>query len=336
MSFDTTQSQPLVSVIVPTYNYARFVGEMLESLQAQTYAHWECIVVDDDSTDDTREVVARYAAGDARITYAHQRNALQAAAKNTGLRRASGEYVQFLDADDLIEPRKFEHQVAYLQSHAEVDIVYGGVRYFRTNASERFYSMDEHNQPWMPEISGAGREMIEALLRANIMVINSPLVRRRIVERVGLFQDALPPAEDWDYWLRCALAGARFEFADLAGTLALVRGHSVSSSRNRIRMYRSMLLMRERLEPLITDAELRRLNREMMSVEKGCLGTEEAVSGSRLRAVGHLLAAAWGERRRNWRAKWLLCALCAPFLSESRFKALVAAPVKQTLAGLWR
>src|SRR5215211_4578336 len=105
------EGRPLVSVITPTYNYGALIGETLDSLRRQTLTDWECVVVDDGSTDDTAEVVARFAEGEPRVSYVRQANARQAAAKNNGLARARGAYVQFLDADDLLEPLKLERQV---------------------------------------------------------------------------------------------------------------------------------------------------------------------------------------------------------------------------------
>ena len=227
-------AEPLVSVIIPTYNYGALIGETLSSLQRQTLTDWECVVVDDGSTDDTAGVVARVAGRDPRVRYLRQENQRQSVAKNTGLADARGKYVQFLDADDLIEPLKFERQVEFLEAHAEADIVYGGVRFFHTERpEERLYAMFGENESWMPEVSGAGREVLLPLVRHNIMVINSPLLRRSVVEDVGPFDPALPPVEDWDYWIRCALMGKRFEFRDFGGTLALVRAHEASASRQR-------------------------------------------------------------------------------------------------------
>jgi glycosyltransferase involved in cell wall biosynthesis len=232
MSQESTSPRSLVSVVVPTYNYGRFIGETLDSLRAQTYEEWECVVVDDGSTDDTEEVVARVSASDARVRYLRQANQRQAVAKNTGLADARGRYVQFLDADDLLEPRKLERQVAFLEANPAADIVYGGVRYFHTERpDERLYGMHGEAGPWLPELSGAGRELVAALVRMNILAINSALVRREVFEDVGPFDPVLPPVEDWDYWLRCALKGKRFEFRGFEGTLALVRIHAASTSR---------------------------------------------------------------------------------------------------------
>jgi len=321
-----SSSLPLVSVVVPTYNYEQFIGQTLDSVRAQTYGNWECVVVDDGSTDDTAGVVARCAGRDPRIKYVWQKNQRQGAAKNNGLRNSRGDYFQFLDADDLIEPRKLELQVGFLERHADVDIVYGGVRFFLTeDPGARLHSMWGEDRPWMPGISGAGREVLLALVRANIMAINSPLVRRSVVEAVGDFDEGLPPAEDWDYWIRCAAAGARFRHEEAEGTLALVRSHPRSSSKQKMSWLTASLLLRKKLARSLCDPEARRLNAALLAENEGLLGVEEVLHGSRARGVGRLLKAGVTDRKLNQRAKWLVSALSAPFVSRSRFGKIYSA-----------
>ncbi len=328
---------PLVSVVMPTYNYAQFIGEAIRSLQSQTYQNWECLIVDDGSTDATPDVVAELVRHDARVKSFRQQNQRQAAAKNLGLQNARGKYVLFLDADDLVEPRKLESQVDYLENHSEVDIVYGGVRYFTAaGVDESLHSVDEDNLPWMPEISGQGREMIAVLLRKNTMVINAALVRRAVIDEVGSFDERLPPAEDWDYWLRCAVAGKTFQYEDVEGARALVRAHSVSSSRNRVGMYNSMRLMREKFSANTTDAELLTINREMAAADQGYLGIEEAASGHLLKGMRELIRAAAFEQRTRGRAKWFLCALAAPFLPKQRLLTMIGTSLTDSAFGLRR
>ena len=311
-------------MIVPTYNYGRFIGETLECLLAQTYANWECIVVDDGSTDDTAERVSRFMQRDARFKFLRQENARQAAAKNNGLRNSAGEYIQFLDADDLIEPQKLEKQVEYLEARPEVDIVYGSMRYFKTETpDERLYWAWGENKPWMPETSGSGKEVLAALVRQNIMVINSPLMRRRVVDAVGFFDDRLPPAEDWDYWLRCAAAGMRFQFEDLPGTLALVRWHFSSSSNDRRRMYSSMMLIREKVEGLTDDADVLLLNREQMRSDQQTLALETISHGPLGACLREMTKAALLSGRKKHTLKWLACTAVAPFVPRQRLKLLV-------------
>jgi len=317
---------PLVSVVVPTYNYGRFIGETLASLRAQTYENWECVVVDDGSTDDTEDVVARASAEDTRVRYVRQRNQRQAVAKNTGLAEARGRYVQFLDADDLIEPRKFERQVEFLESNPRADIVYGSVRYFHTERpAERLHAMFGEDKPWMPEVSGAGRSLTLELIRANILVINAALVRRETVDEVGPFDPKLPPVEDWDYWIRCALKGKRFEFRDFEGTRALVRAHDASTSRQAESVLVAWRALRAKVDALTDDAEVLRLNRDMKSQLEGALGANAIAAGSRLSAARQFVRAGLICPRAKGRVKWLLCALGSPLLSERQVRGLMKA-----------
>jgi hypothetical protein len=338
----TAARPPTVSVVVPAYNYGPYIGEMLESLQAQTYANWECFVVDDGSSDNTAEVVENFARGDARVKYVRQENQRQAAARNNGMRRCSGEYVQFLDADDLIEARKFERQVEYLERHPQVDIVYSGVRYFSAdNKSERLhsrrYSVWDDGQPWMPEISGQGSALMSKLLRNNIMVVNSPLVRRRVIETVGEFNVNLTPVEDWDYWARCAARGMYFQYEDAEGVRALVRAHALSDSLDGRRMMRATLSMRrEWAAKMLGDPGDIRANDELIAECEGLLGVEEALQGNRLKGSFQLLKAAVMDGRMRYRAKWFVCALLAPLMTREQLTGLVSTSLTQSAAGVLR
>ena len=338
----SNSSQPLVSVVVPAYNYGHLIRETLDSLAAQTYARWECVVVDDGSTDDTRGVVEAYAARDARVRYVRQENARQAAARNNGVSHSTGEFFQFLDADDLIEPRKLERQVAYLGRHPGADIVYSGVRYFTDAAGgelshSRQYSVWDDGRPWMPEVSGRGRVLLERLLRNNIMVVNSPLVRRRVVEAVGEFDAGLTPVEDWDYWTRCAAAGFYFQYDDAEGVRALVRAHALSASLDGRRMMRATLRMRRAWAArTLEEPEDLRLNRHLTAECEGLLGVEESLGGDRLKATLQLLKAAALDGRFRPRAKWLACALLSPFASGEQLRGAVTSSFTGALAGVLR
>ena len=321
-----SESRPLVSVVVPTYNYGRFIGETLESLRAQTYAEWECIAVDDGSTDDTEDVVARAAERDPRVRYLRQPNQLQAVAKNTGIKEARGRYLQFLDADDLLEPRKLERQVEFLEANPAADIVYGGARYFHTERpDERLYGMFGEQVPWMPELSGAGKTMVLPLVRMNIMAVNAALVRREVLDDVGGFDPALPPVEDWEFWLRCALKGKRFEFRDFEGTLALVRAHAASTSRQHASALIGWRALRAKLDKLTEDPEVLLLNREMKSQLEWTLGVNAVAAGSRLSAARQFARAGLLCPRVKGRVKLLLCALGSPLLSERQVRGLLKA-----------
>ena len=325
-------SQTLVSVIVPTYNYGHLISETLTSIQSQTYENWECIIVDDGSTDNTREVVACYSAKDPRIRYIQQENLRQAAARNNGIGHSRGEYFQFLDADDLLEREKLQQQVAFLDVSPGVDIVYANVRYFDDGNPTELRLSNVHDQAWMPLVSGVGKEILLPIVRNNIMPVNAPLIRRSTIEEVGHFDERVPPVEDWDYFIRCAVAGKRFHYADADGIRALVRTHPKSSSSDPRRMLRAEILMRETIRALLKDEDVARLNEERLAEITGLLGVEEHTKGDRARAASQFLKASAMDKRSRCRAKWLLCAAAAPFVTRAQMRRLVAGSISQSLA----
>lgn len=113
----------LVSVIVPTYNRASLIGPAIESVINQTYTHWELIIVDDGSSDNTAEVVAGYQKGESRIVYYSQENAGSGAARNTGIRLAKGDYITFLDSDDVFLENKILRQLELIRQDSNVKVV---------------------------------------------------------------------------------------------------------------------------------------------------------------------------------------------------------------------
>ncbi len=282
--------RPLVSVIVPTYNYGRYLTEAVRSVQRQSLSAWECVVVDDGSTDDTRAIAEGLAAADPRVRYVYQQNHGLSAARNTGIREARGDLLQFLDSDDMIEPRKLEAQSAFLAAHPETGIVYGEVRYFSDRApGERLYSPRPGNRPWMPGASGTGGPLVAALLGDNIMVVNCPLVRRTVVDACGDFDVRLHANEDWQYWIRCAAAGVRFDFAPAEGTLALVRHHPDSMSRDETRMIEAMRALHLTVRPLLRDPELLALNARALARADVLEALEAIRRGRRVRGLLALL-----------------------------------------------
>jgi glycosyl transferase family 2 len=250
-------AQPLVSVIVPCYNYGHFVGQTLSCIQRQSERSWEAIVVDDGSTDGTAEVVAGFSAADPRIRCIRQAQTGASAARNRGLRLARGQYVQFLDADDLIEEQKLARQIALLQRHSDAGIVYGDVRYFDSEQPPALRRGMHGDEPWMPCVSGV-REALVTLLQGNIMAVQAALARREVIAAVGGFDEALRAMEDWDLWLRCAIAGARFLYADERGTRSLARVHPPSLSRNSGSMELGAAKVREKLLAMLPHSPLLR------------------------------------------------------------------------------
>lgn len=323
----------LVSVIVPSHNYGRFIGQALESLRAQTYPRWECIVVDDGSTDNTDAIVTSFAENDSRIKYIRQENQGLAAARNTGITHSAGDYLQFLDADDLLESEKLERQVEFLERHAEIDIVFSDSRYFRTeNPQERRFSQDEANAPWVVKLSASGTDVLRPLVRNNIMVVSSPLLRRSVIADVGLFDGTVKGVEDWHYWIRCAIEGKHFHYLDAEGTWALVRVHGSSMSRDARLMLRSRLVMHRKIAGMVLDTAILQLNKQGMAKCEGWLGIEEVCAGEFLTGMRQLCRAVLMDRNARHKVKWLFCAASAPFVSHQRLRKMVSTPVSRSLS----
>jgi glycosyltransferase involved in cell wall biosynthesis len=254
-SSDEKSGIPLVSIIVPAYNYGHLIEHTLNNLLLQTWQNWECIVVDDGSKDNTADVVKAFCNRDYRFIYHYKNNAGLSAARNTGIALAKGQFIQLLDADDLIATRKFELQLALFESKPEAEIVYSEVRYFRTShPDERRFTMDENNVPWNLGLSSDNHEELACLLvQRNIMAVNCPLIKKEVFDEIGPFDISLKSVEDWEYWCRCAIKGKYFLFDPLEDSFALVRMHEGSMSTNLIKMVEASLIARENLRNLIAE-----------------------------------------------------------------------------------
>lgn len=177
--------QPLVSVIIPCYKKAQYLGEALESMKKQSYSSLEIIVVDDGSPDNTRQVVEPYLATMPNLRYIYQQNAGVSMARNNGIRNSTGEYVMALDSDDSIAPSYVERCANYLSEHPDVKLVYTLADTFGNRTGD-----------WdLPPYS------FEDLLWAN-MVHYCAMYRRSDFDLTnGYNPNMVKGLEDWDFWL---------------------------------------------------------------------------------------------------------------------------------------
>lgn len=225
--------KPLVSVVIPCYNQGSYLEETLRCVLNQTYEFWECIVIDDGSTDETCSIALSYVERDTRFLYLKKENGGLSSARNAGMRIAKGEFLQLLDSDDLIEKQKLEKQVAILIKNPHIALVYSEARYFESNNLEdHYYSFQLSNDEWMTRLSGKKEIIIEQMLLGNIMACNCPLFRAQCIKAIGYFDENLFNHEDYDYWIRMALEGFYFHFDNSLHTKALVRVHLSSMSKN--------------------------------------------------------------------------------------------------------
>lgn len=220
--------EPTFTIAMPAYNASRTIGASIRSVLAQTRPDFELFVVDDGSSDDTRAQVERF--DDERVRLLQQENAGPGAARNRAIRAGTGRYVSMLDSDDLWLPTYLETMAAILDGDPEVGLAYtdawvlddGTGRIRRTSAMH--YQHPPENPPHDP------LEFLALLLKRGNFVFTSATVRREVLERVGLFQSVLKPAEDFGLWLRIVAGG--FRAVRTRERLAVYRKHPGSLSTN--------------------------------------------------------------------------------------------------------
>lgn len=246
--------QPEVSVIIASYNYGFTITETVASLQQQSLTNWEAIIVDDGSVDNTADIVGKLAATDSRIIFLRQANAGVSAARNEAMKIARGEFIQFLDADDLLSPQKLEIHINYLTQHPAEFIVFSNIRFFRHITPEKLqYSMDGNGVAELDSASLTAPEAVERMFAHNIVAICAPLFRREVMNKVGLYDELLTSLEDWEYWFRAAINGYGFSYLDDDRAWALIRVHKTSLSWNWDNMTANRSRLRDNMQRYINE-----------------------------------------------------------------------------------
>lgn len=201
---------PLVSIVLPTYNGARYLAQSIQSCRDQTYPYWELIAVDDASTDETPAILSGFAAQDDRIcVIRHAENKKLPGALNTGFAQARGDYLTWTSDDNLFRPEALAALVDFLEAHPEIDLVYTD------------YSLIDETGEVTKHISA--RDPRSLVYKSSV----GPcfLHRREVYDVVGGYAEDLFLAEDYDYWLRVS---ARFRIQPLHQDLYLYRRHGGS------------------------------------------------------------------------------------------------------------
>jgi glycosyltransferase involved in cell wall biosynthesis len=212
--------QPLISVIIPTYNSGYWVAQAVQSALAQTYTRVEVIVVDDGSTDDTKERLAPWGS---RIRYVSQENGGPSKARNRGIKEAQGDLVAFLDADDFWLPEKLAKQWGALRANSDVALVHTDVYQLYEPASEQVYLYRRRER-------FSGRCYTE-FFWGNRVHTSTVMVTRRCLDQIGSFDESIHGAstEDLDLWIRIA---RQYSLAYVNEPLVFYRHHPSNGSLN--------------------------------------------------------------------------------------------------------
>jgi glycosyltransferase involved in cell wall biosynthesis len=221
---------PKVSVIIPTYNRADMLGDAIQSVISQTYQDWEMVIVDDGSTDNTEELVKEIK--EPRINYIFQENKGQPGARNTGIRNACGEYITFLDSDDLFMPYKLGSQVTMLDENMDTGWIGGG--YFEV---DRQLNIIREMQPWLTQ---PNLDLKEWLFHCSTLP-STVMIRREWLIKSGLFDEQFKANEDWDLFLRLSYMGCQMAWRK--EPLCKYRIHSGNLIKDVLLMKSGMIMM---------------------------------------------------------------------------------------------
>ena len=253
---------PAVSVVIPTYNRKQWVAEAIDSVLKQKFRDFELLMVDDGSEDGTCEALGRYAG---QVGYLYLRHGGVSRARNIGSRICRGDFVAFLDSDDLWQPAKLQRQMEYMRAHRDCRICYTDEIWIRRGVRANQGKKHRKYSGWI----------FEQCLPLCIISPSSALIRRDLLEQSGGFDESMPVCEDYDLWLRIA-AGNPVAF--LPEPLIVKRGgHDDQLSRSEwgIDRFRvkalCKILARDVLTPVQREAARQELLHKCCILEKGFL-----------------------------------------------------------------
>jgi glycosyltransferase involved in cell wall biosynthesis len=267
---------PLISVIIPTWNSAEYLPTTLDSVFAQTWNNTEVIVVDDGSTDNTRSVLEPY--GD-KIRYFRQENwGGPSRPRNVAIDHSRGDFIAFFDSDDLMDLEKLTSAAKVLQAHPDVDFTFSNFRSIDetshilnadfladyTNFRRNLKSLPGSNTGFLP-----GRVAFSELLKANFVGTSSVVCRRKIFDKVGLFDETMLNADDVDMWRRIAYAGFGFAFIDQILHSYRKRGGGVSDRGGARRLPAILASLRKQLALDLSPEERLLLERRIHAILLG-------------------------------------------------------------------
>lgn len=194
---DASNNMPLVSIIVPAYNAGKYIAETIDSVIAQTYSNWELIIVNDGSSDNTLPIIETYSHKDTRISFITKPNTGVSDTRNTGIAKARGEFIAFLDADDVWLPNNLEKKTDYLKNHPDIDFVFSNM-----------LQADQYLQSQTLAPKGKDTAIFEDLLLWNGEVIPGPssnlLVRKKCLDAGIRFDKRLTTIADQNFTVQLA------------------------------------------------------------------------------------------------------------------------------------
>jgi len=207
-----------ISIIIPTYNQAEYLQEAVDSVLNQTYKNIEIIIIDDGSTDNTLKVVNSF--NDNKIIFIQQRNKGASSARNTGIKEANGEYIAFLDSDDLWLKDKLRKQIDFMRENQKVGLLGTGC----------FQVIDTNKMIYKKIFPHKNEILQKDLIKYNPFIQSSVMVRKNVFNDIGLYDEKFKESEDYDLWLRIA---QKYKIANLKQALVTKKYSKAGLSKNK-------------------------------------------------------------------------------------------------------
>ncbi len=297
------QQLPKVSVIIPTHNRSHLISRSIQSVLNQTYQDFEIIIVDDGSTDNTEEIIKEFQEQNKRIRYIrHKENKGGAAARNTGIRAAQGEYVAFQDSDDEWLPEKLDKQMKLFENVSrEVGVVYTGV-----------WRIENNKKNYIPfsYITKKEGNIHKELLRGNFVTTQAAIVRKECFKKEEMFDEALPRLQDWELFIRLSKS-YKFKCIDEALVVSYFTSNSISANQDAL-LKAFKLILEKHFQDLLK-------RRKILAKFHYTIGDLLCKSGKMKEGKEYLLKAI---KLNPFNIKFLLVALVS-FLGQRVYKKMV-------------
>jgi len=238
--------KPFVSIIIPCYNQANYLPISLVSVLEQTYSNWECIIINDGATDNTQQVAKEWCAKDTRFVYVEKQNGGLSSARNAGINSAKGDYIQFLDADDILVPTKLSDSLDLVQDNEAIVV-------------SNFASFeDESGKKLLPPYCVLSQDKLnfKSILNHWDVTFTIPIhcgfFPKSLFETIR-FNETLKAKEDWLFWIQIAQKNISFVYLD--ATLALYRKHALSMTKDKELMFANRMVFFDAIENFIAKEE---------------------------------------------------------------------------------
>jgi glycosyltransferase involved in cell wall biosynthesis len=291
-------SIPRVSILITTFNSEKYIRESLDSALAQTYPNFEVVVVDGGSTDATREIVAGYKDSRVRPIFSEKRLGIKEG-RNVLFKEARGEFLTFLDSDDIYLPEKVAEEAAFLAAHPDYAAVYCDIRYFFDGAPGKFY---RHRYTFH---SG---DIFKELLHHMFITNTAVMFRRSVYDALGGYDETLGMVEDWEYFLRMAHAGHNIGFLPKPLVYYRLRWDNNTNFRNQVPIQESAVKIFENLSVRMSPEEREQYGMEaILGRRRLRLAVAYFAAGKKREACALLQSVRGGFSLRL--AAWVLCAM---------------------------